>query len=160
MMGSGTTGANIVGIGAVSGYGWGADALWAGLLSGKPAADLVEGYGDCGESAWLAKVPAGGDPRDGTSRSARAMRSAAREALTDAAARGWTPGRRVGLLHAVVVPEVEEWRDFYVVDGGQRRVRDYLAMMPSTPVSLLMQEYGFHGPAMNVSAMCGPAMPV
>jgi 3-oxoacyl-[acyl-carrier-protein] synthase II len=27
-------------------------------------------------------------------------------------------------------------------------------MMPSTPVSLLMKEYGFHGPAMNVSAMC------
>jgi 3-oxoacyl-[acyl-carrier-protein] synthase II len=26
--------------------------------------------------------------------------------------------------------------------------------MPSTPISTLMQEYGFHGPAMNVSAMC------
>ena len=33
-------------------------------------------------------------------------------------------------------------------------MRDYLAMMPSTPMSTLMQEYGFHGPAMNVSAMC------
>jgi 3-oxoacyl-[acyl-carrier-protein] synthase II len=26
--------------------------------------------------------------------------------------------------------------------------------MPSTPMSTLMQEFGFHGPAMNVSAMC------
>jgi 3-oxoacyl-[acyl-carrier-protein] synthase II len=26
--------------------------------------------------------------------------------------------------------------------------------MPSTPMSTFMQEYGFHGPAMNVSAMC------
>jgi 3-oxoacyl-[acyl-carrier-protein] synthase II len=26
--------------------------------------------------------------------------------------------------------------------------------MPSTPVSMLMQEFSFHGPAMNVSAMC------
>jgi 3-oxoacyl-[acyl-carrier-protein] synthase II len=154
MMERRVVGAKIVGIGAVTGYGWGADALWTGLLSGKPAADLVEGYGTDGQSAWLARVPAGGDPRDGTSRSARAMRAAAREALSDAAARGWAPGRRVGLLHAVVVPEVEEWRNFYVVDAGQRRVREYLAMMPSTPVSLLMQEYGFHGPAMNVSAMC------
>ena len=33
-------------------------------------------------------------------------------------------------------------------------LRDYLTLMPSTQVSLLMQEYGFHGPAMNVSAMC------
>jgi 3-oxoacyl-[acyl-carrier-protein] synthase II len=150
----GTAGANIVGIGAVTGYGWGADSLWTGMLSGKPAAHLVEGYGEDGESAWLARVPAGGDYRDGASRSARAMRAAAREALGDAAARGWTPGGRVGLLHAVVVPEVEGWRQFYVTEGGHRSVRDYLALMPSTPVSMLMQEHGFHGPAMNVSAMC------
>jgi hypothetical protein len=53
-----------------------------------------------------------------------------------------------------VLPEIEEWRQFYLADGGQRKVRDYLALMPSTPVSMLMQEFGFHGPAMNVSAMC------
>lgn len=147
-------GMNIVGIGAVTGYGWGVDSLWTGLLSGKPAAELVEGYGGGGESAWLARVPAGGEQRDGASRSARAMRTAAREALGDAAARGWAPGRRVGLLHAVVIPEAEGWRQFYVTEGGRRSVRDYLALMPSTPVSMLMQEYGFHGPTMNVSAMC------
>lgn len=145
---------NIIGIGAVTGYGWGVAPLWDGLLSGKPAAALVEGYGLGGGDAWLARVPPGGDLRDGTSRSARAMRSAAREALTDAADRGWTPGRRVGLLHAVVLPEAEEWRQFYVAEQGERRVREYLALMPSTPVSMLMQEFGFHGPAMNVSAMC------
>ena len=82
------------------------------------------------------------------------MRAAAREALGDATARGWAAGRRVGLLHAVVIPEAEGWRQFYVTEGGQRSVRDYLALMPSTPVSMLMQEYGFHGPTMNVSAMC------
>ena len=145
----------VTGIGAVTGYGWGTKHLWDGLISGKPAATLVPGYGrDRDETVWLAQVPPGGDPADGASRSARAMRAAAREAITDARARGWTPGRRVGLLHAVVLPEAEEWRQFYVSDGGRRRVRDYLALMPSTPVSMLMQEYGFHGPAMNVSAMC------
>ena len=82
------------------------------------------------------------------------MRAAAREAITDAGARGWTPGPRVGLLHAVVISEVEGWREFYLEDRANRRVRDYLTLMPSTPVSMLMQEYGFHGPAMNVSAMC------
>lgn len=145
----------IVGIGATTGYGWGVDALWNGLLSGKPAATLVGGHGISGdEQVWLARVPDGGDPGDGDTRSARAMRAAAREAITDARERGWTPGPRVGLLHAVVVPEVETWRDFYLVDGGRRRVRDYLALMPSTAVSMLMQEFGFHGPAMNVAAMC------
>ena len=147
----------ITGIGAVTGYGWGTDHLWTGLLSGKPAASLVHGYGTDDQedhSVWLARVPAGGDPADGESRSARAMRAAAREAVTDAGDRGWTPGRRVGVLHAVVLPEAEGWRAFYTDDGGRRRVRDYLTLMPSTPVSMLMQEYGFHGPAMNVSAMC------
>lgn len=148
------SGAHILGLGAVTGYGWGTKSLWEGLLSGKPAANLHEGYGGSDGSAWLAMVPPGGDPQDGISRSARAMRAAAREAITDATARGWTPGRRVGLLHAVVVPEVEEWRRFYLNDKSNRRVRDYLGMMPSTPVSLIMNEFGFHGPAMNVSAMC------
>lgn len=84
----------------------------------------------------------------------RAMRAAACEAITDALDRGWMPGHRVGVVHAVVMPELEEWRRFYCEDGGQRRVRHYLTLMPSSPISLLMQEYGFHGPAMNVSAMC------
>ncbi|MEZ0049146.1 3-oxoacyl-[acyl-carrier-protein] synthase II [Mycobacterium sp. MAA66] len=145
----------ITGIGAVTGYGWGADPLWNGLLSGKPAATLVGGFGPTGEeNAWLARIRDEGDPLDGSSRFARALRAAAREAIADAAQRGWVPGSRVGLLHAVVISEVEGWRDFYLKDAACRRVRDYLTLMPSTPVSMLMREYGFHGPAMNVSAMC------
>ena len=145
----------ITGIGAVTGYGWGTQPLWDGLLSGKPAATLVGGFGPDGqENAWVARISDDGDPLDGHSRFARAMRAAAREAITDAVDRGWVPGRRVGLLHAVVISEVEGWRDFYLKDAAQRRVRDYLTLMPSTPVSMLMREYDFHGPAMNVSAMC------
>ena len=90
----------------------------------------------------------------GTAGSLAPCAAAAREALTDAAERGWVPGRRVGLLHAVVISEVEGWRNFYLKDAAHRRIRDYLTLMPSTPVSMLMQEYDFHGPAMNVSAMC------
>lgn len=144
----------IVGIGAVTGYGWGKHHLWNGLLSGKPAAKLFAGYGrNQDENVWLARVP-DGESDDGTSRSARAMHAAAREAITDAKTRGWQPGPRVGVLHAVVLPEIEEWRKFYLADRAQRRTRDYLNLMPSTPVSTLMQEHRFHGPAMNVSAMC------
>ena len=148
-------GIDITGIGALSGYGWGASALWDGLFTGKAAATLHHDQTRPGHNpVWLAKVPDGGDENDGSSRFGRALRGAAREAVEDALARGWQPGRRVGLIHAVVLGEVDEWRNFYLRDGGERRVRDYLTLMPSTPVSQLMQEYGFHGPAMNVSAMC------
>ena len=145
----------ITGIGAVTGYGWGAEPLWTGLISGKPAAKLVGGFGSSGdEDAWVAQIADEGNPLDGLTRFSRAMRGAAREAVTDAFERGWVPGRRVGLLHAVVISEVEGWRDFYLKDAAHRRIRDYLTLMPSTPVSMLMKEYDFHGPAMNVSAMC------
>lgn len=146
---------DIAGLGAVTGYGWGREELWEGLLAAKPAASLLPGYqadGQC--SAWAAVVPDGGDPADGPSRFQRAMRAASREAIDDAHERGWQPGRRVGLLHAVVLGEVDLWKDFYVSRDGRLPVRDYLALMPSTPISTLMQEYGFHGPAMNVGAMC------
>jgi 3-oxoacyl-[acyl-carrier-protein] synthase II len=116
---------------------------------------LEGGYGpNHDEPAWVGKVADGGDPKDGPSRFSRAMRAAAREAIADAGERGWQAGRRVGLLHAVVLGEVDLWRDFYVTRGGDLKSREYLALMPSTPMSTFMQEYGFHGPAMSVSAMC------
>ena len=148
-------GVGICGIGVVSAYGWSRRSLWEGLMSGTPAAVVIPELGRFpGDTVWAARVGEGGDPADGPSRFARAMRAAAREAIEDAGARGWSPGRRVGLLHAVVLGEVDLWRDFYVTRGGELPVRDYLALMPSTPMSMLMQEYGFHGPAVNVSAMC------
>jgi 3-oxoacyl-[acyl-carrier-protein] synthase II len=144
----------ICGIGVVSGYGWGTEPFWNGLASGKPAATMASDLGEELSPGWVARVPDGGDPQDGPSRFARAMRAAAREAVQDAERRGWQPGRRVGLLHAVVLGEVDLWRDFYTSRAGRLSVREYLALMPSTPMSTFMQEYGFHGPAMNVSAMC------
>lgn len=146
---------DITGLGAVTGYGWGRDELWDGLVAAKPAASLQPGYQEDGQgSSWAALVPDGGDPEDGPSRFQRAMRATAREAVADARARGWSPGRQVGLLHAVVLGEVDLWQDFHTTADGRLPVRDYLALMPSTPMSTLMQEFDFHGPAMNVGAMC------
>ncbi|MFD5830704.1 beta-ketoacyl synthase N-terminal-like domain-containing protein [Lentzea sp. NPDC060358] len=148
-------GVGICGVGVVSAYGWNRQSLWDGLASGRTAAAVVPELGGApGDGVWAARVDDDGDPLDGPSRFARAMRAAAREAIEDAGTRGWQPGRRVGLLHAVVLGEVDLWRDFYITRGGRLPVRDYLALMPSTPMSTFMQEYGFHGPAMNVSAMC------
>jgi 3-oxoacyl-[acyl-carrier-protein] synthase II len=145
----------ICGIGVVSGYGWGRESLWDGLIAGKPAAIQVAGHGpELDQTAWLARVPDCGDLADGPGRFAQAMRAAAREAILDAGQHGWHAGRKVGLVHAVVLTEVDLWRDFYLKQHGNMSVREYLALMPSTSMSTLMQEHGFHGPAMTVSAMC------
>jgi 3-oxoacyl-[acyl-carrier-protein] synthase II len=146
---------NITGVGAVTAYGWGREALWTGLASGKPAAQLTAGFGKTSdESGWVATIPSGGDLSDGSTRFARAMRWAARDAIEDAYARGWTPGKRVGLVHATVLGDLELGRAFQPGQGAQLSIREYLGMAPSTPASTLMKDYGFHGPAVNVSAMC------
>ncbi|MFI7190380.1 beta-ketoacyl synthase N-terminal-like domain-containing protein [Nocardia nova] len=148
----------IAGIGVVSGYGWGRETLWRGLHTGKAAAGLYPGYGaDRDEYAWIALVPEGGDEALSPSRYARAVQEAAREAIADATERGWRPGRTVGVIHAIVLGDVRDWEDFYLADDSRRRSRDYLRLLPSTPISLLMQEFGFHGPSMNVSAACSSA---
>ncbi|MEV0295435.1 beta-ketoacyl synthase N-terminal-like domain-containing protein [Nocardia sp. NPDC050710] len=148
----------IAGVGAVTGYGWGREVLWDGLSSGESAATLQPGYGPSrDEQAWVALVPDGGDPAISNSRYGRAMHESAREAIADATEHGWRPGRTVGLVHAIVLGDVVNWRDFYLVDEGRRRSRDYMRLLPSTPISVLMQEFGFHGPSMNVSAACSSA---
>ncbi|MEV6873005.1 beta-ketoacyl synthase N-terminal-like domain-containing protein [Amycolatopsis sp. NPDC051128] len=145
----------ITGIGAVTAYGWGRESLWDGLVSGKPAAALTDGYGlTVDEPGWVALVPDGGDEADGPSRFTRAVRATAREAIADAVDRGWQQGRRVGLLHAMVLGDVNLWRDFYRTAHDHTSRREYLALMPSTVMAALMRENGFHGPAMTVSAMC------
>lgn len=148
----------IAGIGVVTGYGWGREALWHGLLSGKSAARLHPGYGAGRDTqAWAALLPDGGDPEISPTLYGRSTHAAGREAVQDALARGWRPGRTVGVLHAIVLGDVRNWRDFYVVDEGHRRSRDYLRLLPSTPIAVLMKEFGFHGPSMNVSAACSSA---
>ncbi len=142
------------GIGAVTAYGWGRGELAGGLRSGVSAVLPTPGYETLGGKAYVAKVAEGGSWKDGETRFARALRASAREAVQDALDRGWQPGPNVGLVHNVVLGEVDLWRDFYLEHEGKLSIRRYLGLMPSTPMSTLMQEFGFHGPAMNVSAMC------
>ncbi|HEY5856408.1 MAG TPA: beta-ketoacyl synthase N-terminal-like domain-containing protein [Aldersonia sp.] len=145
----------MVGIGAVTGYGWGREALWRGVMSGKSAAELVDGYGrGCSEPGWVVRVPEGGRADDGGTRYVRAMRWAAREAIENARERGWTPGRRVGLVHAYVLGDPEQVRASHPKPGDWATIREYLGLVPSTSVTMLLAEFGFQGPAMNVSAMC------
>ena len=44
------------------------------------------------------------------------------------------------------------WTEFS--SGRARRSRDFVRVLPLTPVSMFMQEFGFHGPSLMVSATC------
>jgi len=146
----------ISGIGAVTGYGWGRKHLWDGLITGESAVRLHRGFAEAfgRDEIWMGVIPDEGDPADGPSKTSRALHAAAREAVEDGRERGWRPGETVGVIHAFVLPDVELWRDFH--QRGERRVskREWIGLMPSTPITTLMMEHGFHGPCMSVVAMC------
>jgi PPOX class probable F420-dependent enzyme len=145
----------IRGIGCVTGYGWGREVLRSGMRSGMSSIAPISGSDErLPEKVWGSWIPEGGHVEDGASRYGRALRYSAREAVRDAKEHGWVPGDNVGLIHCVVLGEVDLWKDFYLQNGGDLRVRQYLQLMPSTPLSLFMQEEGFHGPVMSVQAMC------
>jgi 3-oxoacyl-[acyl-carrier-protein] synthase II len=144
----------IVGLGAVTGYGWGRKLLWNGMLSGESAVVPRSGYGEIlGHDVAYAALVSDDGP-EGMSRFAGALTYAAEEAIEDATDRGWRPGPNVGLIHAIVLGEVDLWHDFWMVHDAKLSRRDYLQLMPSTPLSLLMQRHDWHGPTMGVTAMC------
>lgn len=147
--------AGVVGIGVVSGYGWGRQAFWQGLTSGRSAVvdhpDIAARLGR--DHYYLARVT-DPEPEARTSLFGRALLGAAGEAIADARSRGWEPGPSVGVVHCAVLGDIAEMRDYYLVDQERRPRHKYLTLMPSTPLSMLMQEHGFHGPAMAVGAMC------
>ncbi|MGO8872195.1 MAG: beta-ketoacyl synthase N-terminal-like domain-containing protein [Acidimicrobiales bacterium] len=150
---------SITGIGAVTGYGWGRKHLWDGFLLGESAVKLVtglDGYLEGGQ-AYLSLIADEGDRSDGPSRFMRAVRFAAREAITDAMERGWKPGPVVGVVHSLEKGDIDTWSEFYRSGESRVRPKKWVNMMPSTVISQMMKENDFHGPAMSVSAMCASA---
>jgi 3-oxoacyl-[acyl-carrier-protein] synthase II len=147
--------ATICGIGAVTAYGWGREHLWAGLESGESAVVASSGWQDTlgHDVAYMGRI-VDVDTTDPRSRFARATETAVDEAVRDARDRGWRPGPVVGLIHAIVLGEVDVWREFYMERDRQLSKREYLQLMPSTLLSTQMQRHDFHGPAMSVTAMC------
>ncbi len=148
----------ICGLGAVSGYGWGKESLWEGVLSGRSAAELVsvDGY------QYLAARPQPQNPentdrvrQDHPSQYGRALFAATREAVADARSRGWVPGTRVGMIGAGSLGDIGYRRAYLNEHHGRMRNRDYLGLMPSTAPAMLLRDLGFSGgPVMNIQAAC------
>lgn len=151
---------SICGYGAVTGYGWGRKLLTEGMLSGKSAVRPTPGFSPHfdGDVQWVAKIEEGGDPTDGQSRFARAVRFAAREAVHNAIDRGWRPGPTVGVIHGIVLGDVEMWADYHHARGVGISKRTWLSLMPSAILTAINREFGFHGPTMAVTAMCASGL--
>jgi 3-oxoacyl-[acyl-carrier-protein] synthase II len=144
----------IAGLGVVTSYGWGKDALLTGLLSQRSGVRPVELAGIDG-AALVGRVPDGGTDTDAPSRFGKALFAAAREAVSDAEAAGWVPGRRVGLVMSTTLGEIELRRALYFGLGGKTRSRTYLSIIPSTSPSMLLAALGYTGgPVLNVQAAC------
>ena len=112
---------SIAGVGAVTGYGWGKKHLWDGFLLGESAVKLttgLDGFVD-GGYAYLSLIPDEGDRKDGPSRFMQSLRFSAREAISEALERGWEPGPVVGVIHSIVLGDVEMWSEFHR-SAGQR----------------------------------------
>jgi 3-oxoacyl-[acyl-carrier-protein] synthase II len=151
--------AAITGLGAVTGYGWGMDTLWCGLASGEPAAKLQHGLGgQFPDPCWFARVPDGGDPSIGHTRYSRAFVSAAEEAIADAKQRGWTPGSRVGILHATTRADLEMMRARYLDPSSISPRRAYVEQSWTTPSALVMMKHQFVGPVVVASAACSSGL--
>jgi len=150
---------SITGAGAVTGYGWGQKLLREGLYTSVPSIRPTPGFAPYFEDdlGWVSMID-GGDPADGPSRMMRAVRFAAREAVQDAYDRGWRPGGIVGLVHGIVLGDVDHWREYHHRKGVGTTKRNWLELMPSTVLMEVMKEFDFHGPAMSLSAMCASGL--
>jgi 3-oxoacyl-[acyl-carrier-protein] synthase II len=150
--------AHIVGMGSVTGYGWGNKALFDGLASGQSAVRRHDGYDGyvAGGFAYVSVIEDLGDPKDGPSRFHRSLRASAREAVLDAVQRGWKAGSNVGVIQAAALPDSESWAKFYQLPAPRPRVspKTWINLMPSTAPMNVAKEFGFHGPQMSITAQC------
>ncbi|HYA69339.1 MAG TPA: hypothetical protein VED63_11465, partial [Acidimicrobiales bacterium] len=134
---------SITGAGAVTGYGWGQKFLREGLYTSVPSIRPTPGFAPYFDDdlGWVSMVEDAGHVADGPSRLMRAVRFAAREAVEDAFDRGWRPGGTVGLVHGIVLGDVDHWREYHHRRGVGTTKRNWLELMPSTVLMEVMKEF-------------------
>jgi 3-oxoacyl-[acyl-carrier-protein] synthase II len=150
----------VVGLGAVTGYGWGRDALAAGLGSKQSAArqQVVDGLAVVAATIpeRFPERPADGpaDVTDATSRYEQAALYAVADALDDARAHGgWEAGDRVGVVFCTGIGDIRTTRDEYFRDT-QPRPSQFAHMLHTSVGSLLSQQNGWTGPNLVLNAAC------
>lgn len=153
----------VQGVGVVSGYGVGLDALRKGVASGRTSAKPGR-HPDPAvrQDFWMSSLPdmpGIGEGFDDTPVFTRAILVAVEEAVRDAIRRGWRPGPRVGLLLATTRGDVQALHDLYLpTKMNSSSARRYVASLPTTSIVQVMARYGFTGPTMVVNSGCAAGL--
>jgi 3-oxoacyl-[acyl-carrier-protein] synthase II len=147
-------GTHITGLGAVTGFGWGVDALRRGLRAGRTSATTRTVDGLTVTAAFIPDDGAPGGPPAPDDRYEAAVGAAVREAVADATARGWRPGPAVGVLFCTGIGDVRLMRDNYFLAETKPRPGLFARLLHTAAASLVAQEHGWVGPHTVVNAAC------
>ncbi len=150
--------ANIVGIGAVTGYGAGISSLVEGLKSGVSAVQPQPGDGTfIHDEKHFARVPIEEPEDHKLTRFTVGFELAFDEAIADARSRGWTPGERVAVVQGSARGDVQG--TMTLMDDPKEHIRrTYISCLASTPMAVAAKTYGFHGPVFTVNGTCATGL--
>jgi 3-oxoacyl-[acyl-carrier-protein] synthase II len=140
---------SVVGLGAVSPFGWGVGALLAGFAQSQPGPRLHREEPAAPHGFWFGDIPPITDSAVAAVFS-EALAYSVGEAVEDARVRGWAPGRRVALVHATAKGDLAGHRLRRSARGRQA----YVSALPSTPLVELASRHRFTGPVITVGASC------
>jgi len=148
----------VTGLGAVTAFGWGANALWEGLLRGRPAISAITRFdGKRHRTPLAAEVPLHEAPQ-GARRAPWTDRfavAAAREAMRQA---GLSEASAAGVYFGSSTGGMLESEAFYesLLRRGRRRARPslWVAQQLNGPGDAVARDAGATGPVETVSSAC------
>lgn len=152
----------ITGLGAVSGFGWGVEALERGLMAGTTAIEAFDRFDATGyRTAVAAQVPTP-DVDSGVCRATWADRFAlfaAREALSAAGLGETLRGRSAGIFFGGSTGGMFESEEYFseVRNGRAARVARLASQQPSGPADAVARELLVSGPVTTTASACASA---
>nr|WP_319386247.1 beta-ketoacyl synthase N-terminal-like domain-containing protein [uncultured Roseibium sp.] len=152
------TPARIVGMGAVTGYGFGISALMQGLATGVSAVNSQRSGEDTfPDGSWFARIPLHHPDDEKSTRFKMCFDAALEEAVDDASRRGWRPGRKVALVHGTACGDVDA--TVAVLDPSDEHIRRrFIAYLPSTSLVTAAEKHSIHGPVLTVNGTCATGL--
>ncbi|HSD80131.1 MAG TPA: beta-ketoacyl-[acyl-carrier-protein] synthase family protein [Solirubrobacteraceae bacterium] len=158
--------AAITGLGAVSGYGWGVEALWRGVLSGQTA---IRGFSRFDHAGYRTLVAAQVPDAPAHAAAGHGLRLSladrfALEAVAEALAAARLPGRlddlEAGLFFGSSTGGMWESEEYFAgLTGPRRRARIALldSQQPSGPGDAVARACGVGGPVETIASACASA---
>jgi len=154
----------VTGLGAVSGYGWGVEALWSGLRSGRTAIGAFDRFDSSDQRTCIAAQVPGEPPRSlGDRRLSWADRfalAAAGEALDGAGLPDRLDALAAGLFFGGSTGGMLESEEYYrdlAASGRGARIGALGTQQPSGPGEAVARRHGVTGPVLTVASACASA---